>query len=197
MPIHRMPVQGLVLRSVHDNIAARGFHRLPCRHRVQLALRFRVVVIVSAQAHLTRVGTLSGPGSRLYPVSYPGPSAEGPIILSRFPAAFRPPAFASRVIPSPPRLSAFLTVGLPDQPSGPDPVGVTTFHTIEMRPGWVPPLPRGRRCSPGEATSFAGACRFPTASPCTPLEHPIGGAHNNEASIRGSCPSPVRSSPRL
>jgi hypothetical protein len=36
-----------------------------------------VVVIVSAQAHLTRVGTLSGPGSRLYPVSYPGRSAEG------------------------------------------------------------------------------------------------------------------------
>ena len=41
MLIHRMPVQSLVLRSVHDNIAARGFHRLPCRHRVQLALRFR------------------------------------------------------------------------------------------------------------------------------------------------------------
>jgi hypothetical protein len=86
-------------------------------------------------------------------------------VVSRFPAAFRPPAFASRVIPIPPRSSAFLTVGLPDPTSGPDPVGVITFHTYELRPGWVPPLPRGRRCSPGEVTSFAGACRFPAASP--------------------------------
>ena len=30
-----------------------------------------------------------------------------------------------------------------------DPVGVTTFHTHEKRPGRVPPIPRGRRCSPG------------------------------------------------
>jgi hypothetical protein len=33
----------------------------------------------------------------------------------------------------------------------PDPDGVTTFHTHELRPGWVPPLPRGRRCSPGSS----------------------------------------------
>jgi hypothetical protein len=29
-----------------------------------------------------------------------------------------------------------------------DPVGVSTFHTHESRPGWAPSLPRGRRCSP-------------------------------------------------
>jgi len=30
-----------------------------------------------------------------------------------------------------------------------DPVGVSTFHTHEPRPGRAPSLPRGRRCSPG------------------------------------------------
>ncbi len=118
-------------------------------------------------------------------------------MVSRFPAAFRPPAFASRVIPVPPGSWAFLTVGLPDPTSGPDPVGVTTFHTHELRPGWVPPLPRGRRCSPSRVTSSTGACRFTAASPYTPLEHPIGGDSDDEASIRGSRPSPVRSSPHL
>ena len=28
----------------------------------------------------------------------------------------------------------------------PDPIGVVTLHTREMRPGWVPSMPRGRRC---------------------------------------------------
>ena len=31
----------------------------------------------------------------------------------------------------------------------PDPDGVSMFRTRELRPGWVPPMPRGRRCSPG------------------------------------------------
>ena len=33
----------------------------------------------------------------------------------------------------------------------PDPDGATTFHTHELRPGSVPPIPRGRRCSPGRS----------------------------------------------
>jgi len=44
---------------------------------------------------------------------------------------------------------AFLAVGLPEHLTHvPDPVGITTFHTHEIRPGWVPPVSRGRRCSP-------------------------------------------------
>ena len=50
------------------------------------------------------------------------------------------------VILFPPGSWALLTVGLPD-PSGPDPDGVTTFRTHELRPGWAPSVPRGRRCS--------------------------------------------------
>ena len=69
--------------------------------------------------------------------------------MPRFPAAFRLSAFASRVIHCPPGDWAFLTVGLPDPTGRPDPDGVTTFRTHELRPGWVPPVSRGRRCSPG------------------------------------------------
>src|SRR6476661_9876811 len=46
----------------------------------------------------------------------------------------------------PPRDSASLAVGLPSRPHGRDgPDGVSTFHTHEMRPGRVPPLPREQR----------------------------------------------------
>ena len=38
-----------------------------------------------------------------------------------------------------------------------DLVGVSTFRTSKMRPGWVPSLPRGRRCSPGRVASSGRA----------------------------------------
>jgi len=41
----------------------------------------------------------------------------------------------------PPGSWAFLTVGLPD--ARPDPDGVVTFRTAEIRPGWVLSEPRG------------------------------------------------------
>jgi hypothetical protein len=66
----------------------------------------------------------------------------------------------------------------------PDPDGVSTFRTFETRPGWVPSLPRGRRCSPGQMPCPASACRFPAASPCTPHTHPTSGAPFYEASMR-------------
>jgi len=69
-------------------------------------------------------------------------------MLSRFPVAFRPPAFASQVIRPPLGSWAFLAVGLPATSPRPDPNRVPTFHTHEMRPGRVPPVSRGRRCSP-------------------------------------------------
>jgi hypothetical protein len=59
-----------------------------------------------------------------------------------------------RVILPPLGVWAFLAVGLPSTlKAHADPIGVATFHTSETRPGWVPPLPRGRRCSPAGTTS--------------------------------------------
>ena len=65
----------------------------------------------------------------------------------RFPVAFRPPAFASRVIlrplgHRPPSRSAY------QASSRLDPIGVVTFRMRQIRPGWVPSEPRGRWCAP-------------------------------------------------
>ena len=100
------------------------------------------------QAHQTRVSALSGRDISPYPAGYAGATGGGASIRSRFPAAFRPPAFASRVILRPLGSCAFLTSGLPAGTCLPDPIGVVTFRMVEMRPGWVPPEPRGRWCAP-------------------------------------------------
>jgi len=75
-------------------------------------------------------------------------------MTSRFPATFRPPALASWAILRPLGNPAFLTVGLPSASLRSDPNGVVTFRTSEIRPGWVPPIPRGRRCSPDRLRVF-------------------------------------------
>ena len=68
--------------------------------------------------------------------------------MPRFPVAFRPPAFSFSVTRYPPGSWALLTVGLPSTlRARPDLDGVTAFRTHELRPGWVPSIPRGRRCS--------------------------------------------------
>lgn len=95
--------------------------------------------------------------------------------LPRFPAAFRPPAFASRVILRPLGISASLTVSPPTAAKATsDPNGIATFRTRKMRPEWVPSQPRGGGAHPAERSSSAGACRFPTASPARPAttSHP-------------------------
>jgi hypothetical protein len=149
-----------------------------------LSFGFRVIVIVSAQAHLARVSLLSQPGTTArYPAGYPRHPAEGARTCHLgFPLPFGHRRSLLGSSQSRPGIWAFLTVGLPDTTRVPDPVGVTTFHTHELRPGWVPPRPRGRRCSPGRMPCPTGACRITAACPNTPLPHPIGGAPLYEAS---------------
>ena len=95
-----------------------------------------------------RVSALSGPGTSPVSGQLSGTASGGPAIMSRFPVAFRLPAFASRSSDSRPGAWAFLTVGLPGQ-SGRTPTGLPRSARCELRPGWVPPVPRGRRCSSG------------------------------------------------
>jgi site-specific DNA recombinase len=85
-PVHSTPVQDIALRSVR-------------RDGVQLAHRFwRLQTSDSSQAHLTHVSSLSGRATaRIRPVMR-RPSGGGAGPAARFPAAFRPPAFASWVI---------------------------------------------------------------------------------------------------
>jgi hypothetical protein len=87
--------------------------------------------------------------------------------VSRFPAAFRLPVFASQVILSrqgcgPSSRLAYQTT------NGPDPDGVSMFRTRETRPGWVPPMPRGRRCSPGLVHRFSRRLPLPNGQSLNP-----------------------------
>ena len=118
--------------------------------------------------------------------------------MARFPVAFRPPAFASRVILRPLGSSAFLTVGLPDAHRHRDPIGIVTFHMHKQRPGLGAPLDPGTAVLTRPAlASSVGACRFTAASPATPLEQSIGEANDDEASTRVHLHSPARSFPCL
>jgi hypothetical protein len=158
-PVDRQPIKGFVLWSVHPD-AVGGLGRRG-RHRVQLALRFR------CRPHRLFTGSPGprqhpfGSGQRPYPAGYPRRPAEELTNVSRFPAAFRLPALASWAILRPLGNRAFLTVGLPSASLLSDPNGVVTFRTSEIRPGWVPPIPRGRRCSPDRHRVFRSS---PTAS---------------------------------
>ena len=113
-----------------------------------------------------RVSTLSGPGTRpgIRPVIRDD-RPEGPAI--HVPVSCRLSAAGIRfsIIRFPPEDWAFLTVGLPGKTNRPDSDGVTAFRTHELRPGWVPPITRGRWCSPGRVASPTGTRRFPAASP--------------------------------
>src|SRR6187397_2495118 len=71
------------------------------------------------------------------------------------------------------------------------------YRTCEKRPGWVPSLLRGGGVVPATETLMTGACRFSTASPLPPLQHPIGEGWDHEAYedsltfTRPAFPSPV------
>jgi hypothetical protein len=95
-----------------------------------------------------RVSALSRPGTRpgIRPVVR-NDRREEAANVSRFPAAFRLPAFASRSSCSRRGVGPSLRSAYRARPLGPDLDGVTTFRTREQQPGWVPSLPRGRRCS--------------------------------------------------
>jgi len=97
-----------------------------------------------------------------------------------------------------PRVAPSLAVGLP-APGGAGPNGISVFCTHEVRPEWVPSIPRGRRCPCGRPVLG----RSPPAasqrqSPSTPALLPSSGACHDEASTKGSrvfarpvFPSPV------
>ena len=80
-----------------------------------------------------------------YPTRPPGGDGH-PVPVSRRVSAT---SIRFSVIRFPPRSWALLAVGLPQRVHGhaPDLDRVTAFRTRELRPGWLPSLPRGRRCS--------------------------------------------------
>ena len=121
---------------------------------------------------------------------------EGPAITSRFPGVFRLPAFASRSSDSRRGNGPSLRSAYRALPPGPR-RGLPRFARTSYERGGCLLCPEDGGAPPDWAGFPAGACRFPAASPCAPLRHPIGGADRNETSVGGLGASPVRSASRL
>ena len=95
------------------------------------------------------------------------------------PVAFQPPAFASWAIPSswgvPPPLRLAYWPGGCVPLSRPDPKRVSTFRTVEMRPGGVLSLRRGLVSSHGNSTftmTYMKLSRTPCLGPFPRLDEP-------------------------
>ena len=105
----------------------------------------------SSKAHPPHVSPLFAAGHQArYPAGYTASiRLEDRRVRSRFPVAFRRPAFASWASCSRQgiRLSSRSACRPAPRRRPPDPDGVSTFHTHEIRPDRVSSLPRGRRCS--------------------------------------------------
>jgi len=96
------------------------------------------------------------------------PLAEEPAPGSRFPAAFRPPAFASRVFLRPLGDSASLTVGLPAAINGRTPSGLSRSACARYGRGGCPLYPGDGGALPASSDQPAGTCRLPAAGPYLP-----------------------------
>jgi hypothetical protein len=82
--------------------------------------------------------------------------------MSRSPGAFRPPAFASRVIHSPLRGWASLTVGLPGL--RPDLIGIPRSTRTSCDRGGRPLYPEDGGAHTAGSKSPAATCRIPAAT---------------------------------
>ena len=115
--------------------------------------------------------------------------------MSRFPAAFRPPALACRVILFPPGDWAFLTVGLPG--ALPDPDGVSAFRTARYDRGGCPLYPGDGGALPARcrARPSPAASQRPVPAPrtCIPPAGLRFTRHQRGFTrfTRPACPSPV------
>ena len=94
---------------------------------------------------------------------------------SRFPVAFRPPAFASWAILFPLGSCAFLTVGRPGGCSTRTPTGFPRSTRARYDRGGCPLYPEAAVSIRMAVTSTIGACRFSTASHAPRCNNPSAG----------------------
>jgi hypothetical protein len=169
--------------------------RLTCP-RVRTPLRPR------RGAHLTRVCALSGQGTRprIRPVIR-HPLAEEPAIMVPVSCCLSAAGIRFSGHPVPARELGLPHGRLTGRHNAPGPGRGFRVPHCEIRPGWVPPRPRGRRCSPGQMPCPASACRFPAASPFYPAPASHRGATLHEASteVHAIHPSglPLACNPRM
>jgi hypothetical protein len=175
-PVDLVPFQEAVLRSVHRDRRWR-YRVRDAVHGVQLALRFRRLGVLSSAGPPDPRQRPFRPGQPPLSGRLCGTTGGGASSRSRFPAAFRPPAFASRVFLRPLGDYAFLTVGLPAGTSCRTPSGLS-------RSAWSRRGRGGRRLNPGDGGALptgrwtpVGTCRLPAAVPISRSSLPPAGVH--------------------
>jgi hypothetical protein len=127
-----------------------------------------------------------------------GTAGGGPAMMSRFPAAFRPPAFASwsscaRWGAGPSLRSAYRSCC-----QGRTPTGLPRSARMSCGRGGCPLYPGDCGARTAGRSSPAAACRLAAARPCTPVQQPTTGGFLSRGIIKGSrsftrpaFPSPV------
>jgi hypothetical protein len=177
-PVHLVPVRETALRSVHPGS--------PGRHRARVCCHRRPTCPSVPASRLALLRRLTRPASAPFRAGAPAPIrpvmreplAEEPAPGSRFPAAFRPPAFASRAFLRPPGYSASLTVGLPAHTTCRTPSGLSRSACVRDGRGGCPLYPGDGGALPAGNDQPAGTCRLPAAGPYLPLPHPTSGSHS-------------------
>jgi len=132
------------------------------------------------------VSTLSGPGICPYPAGYPGRPTEEPAMMSRFPAAFRLPAFASwpsfaRWGTGPSLRSAYRSCC-----QGRTPTGLSRSARMSCGRGGCPLYPGDCGARTASRSSLAATCRLAAARPYTPVQQPTTGGFLSRGIIKGS-----------
>jgi hypothetical protein len=116
--------------------------------------------------------------------------------VSRFPVAFRLPAFASRSSCSRRGVGPSLRSAYRARPKARrTPTGLPRSARVSCDRGGCPLYPEDGGAPSGQVVSLTGACRFSAASPCTPLQHPILRGSASRGINGGSSNSPVRPFP--
>src|SRR5260370_34782994 len=124
-----------------------------------------------------------------------GAAAGESSLLPRFPVAFRPAGFCLSDHPFPPLVGVGPSLRSAYR-ARPDLDGVSTFRIAEIRPAWVPSVPRGHgvptadMCSPA---AVAASQRQALPPALRPIQGVCMTRHQRGCPLR----SPVRSSPCL
>jgi len=158
--------RSLTIRSIQTGSSSGPF-TTTCVAVSNLSVGSGVIVIFFCWAHLT--------ASARFRVRAPGPVSgrlcgtnhlEEAVIVSRFPVAFRPPAFASRSSDArrglrPSSRSAYRTTAR-------TPMGLPRSARMSYDRGGCPLDPEDDGAHPDRKAYPAGACRFPATSPYIP-----------------------------
>ena len=166
-PVHLVPVREAVLWSVHRDGADASAPGVPLMVS-NLPFGSGVSACFPPQAHQARVSALSG--RDMVPVRpvMREPLAEEPVHAVPVSRCLSAAGIRFSGLPAPAGELSLPHVRPTGRRDLPDPNGVVTFRLVEVRPGWVPPGPRGRWFAPGRSLDTGQHLPPSSGGPCSP-----------------------------